>query len=477
MMTVLIRRVRDSFKRKHFVGRLVRFGADRSGNVAMLFGFAVIPLLIAMGGAVDYGRWQHAREQTIAAMDAAVLRGGRSLQTNSQDTAAAIVAAENFYEENIKTRLTLLSDTVTFNTADDGTAMTTSGQAWIGTTFLRLANINKLPLLDGAGADYSKATLAVGGNGGENLEVAMMLDVTGSMCSPCSKLDDLKEAAKDLVNIVVWDDQSEFTAKVALVPFSEDIRLPLSALDAARGTGLPQSQTVNYWRDGELRSRTYWRSDCVVERTGDEKYTDAAPGPGTYVMAHYTQNSTGSGSDKKGVCKIPSSGELVPMSDDKVSLTDTIDGLSAGGGTAGHLGIAWSFYTLSPDWSSLWPGESQPQPYGTENVRKIAILMTDGEFNRQYDANGIKTGSTGAGSAANGSSTTQARALCESMKAQGITVYSVGFELSGETSQSYQTLYQCATDPSHFYNAEDGEQLKQAFRDIALKLSSLYLSQ
>ena len=476
MMTVLLRRVRDSFKRKCFVGRPVRFAADRSGSVSMLFGLAAIPLMIAIGGAVDYGRWQHAREQTIAAMDAAVLRGGRALQVDNQDTAAAIAAAEKFYEQNLKTRLTLLSDTVSFEVADDGTAMTTSGQAYIATTFLRLANIDKLPLLNGTGADYSKATLAIGGNGGENLEVAMMLDVTGSMCSPCSKLEDLKEAAKDLINIVVWDDQSEFTAKVALVPFSEDILLPTSALDAARGTGLPQSKTVTYWNGSEWKNKTYWRSDCVVERTGDEKYTDAAPGSGTYVMAHYTSNSTGSGSDKKGVCSIPSSAELVPLSDDKASLSATIDGLSAGGYTAGHLGVGWSFYTLSPNWASLWPGESQPQPYGTENLRKIAILMTDGEFNTEYDANGISTRDTGSGSAANGDAATQARALCDTMKAQGITVYSVGFELSGESSESYQTLYQCATDPGHFYNAEDGEQLKQAFRDIALKLSSLYLS-
>ena len=27
-----------------------------------------------------------------------------------------------------------------------------------------------------------------------------------------------------------------------------------------------------------------------------------------------------------------------------------------------------------------------------------------------------------------------------------------------------------------YYNADDGDELKQAFRDIALKLSSLYLS-
>ncbi|MES0404025.1 MAG: TadE/TadG family type IV pilus assembly protein, partial [Hyphomicrobium sp.] len=174
MMTVLVRRVRDGFKRKCFVGRLVRFAADRSGNVAMLFGLAVIPLLITMGGAVDYGRWLHAREQTVAGMDAAVLRGARALQTNSEDHAAALAAAEKFYEENIKTRLTLLSDTIAFEIADDGTAMTTSGQAWIATTFLHLANIDKLPLLNGAGADYSKAITGTG----QNLELSIMLDVT-----------------------------------------------------------------------------------------------------------------------------------------------------------------------------------------------------------------------------------------------------------------------------------------------------------
>jgi len=296
------------------------------------------------------------------------------------------------------------------------------------------------------------------------------------MCNPCSKLEDLKEAPKDLVDIVVWDDQSEYNTKVALIPFSEDIRLPLSALDTARGTGLPQSKTVTYWNGWRWRNRTYWLSDCVVERTGSEKYTDEAPGAGAYVMAHYTRSSTGSGSNRKGVCSIPSSAELMPLSDDKASLTATIDGFSAGGWTAGHLGTAWAYYTLSPEWSSLWSADSQPQAYGTENLRKIAILMTDGEYNTQYDANGISTRDAGSGAAANGPSATQARALCDSMKAQGVTVYTVGFELSGESSQSYQTLYQCATDPGHFYDAQDGEQLKQAFRDIALKLSALYLS-
>ena len=34
----------------------------------------------------------------------------------------------------------------------------------------------------------------------------------------------------------------------------------------------------------------------------------------------------------------------------------------------------------------------------------------------------------------------------------------------------------CASTPQQAYLAEDGEQLRQAFRDIALELSALYLS-
>jgi len=128
---------------------------------------------------------------------------------------------------------------------------------------------------------------------------------------------------------------------------------------------------------------------------------------------------------------------------------------------------------LSPSWASLWSSDAKPEAYGTENLRKIAILMTDGEYNTQYDSNGI---SASEGSAANGSSTSQARSLCAAMKKKGLTIYTVGFELAGKNSESYQTLSQCSSDSTKFYDAKNGDQLKQAFRDIALKLSTLYLS-
>ena len=42
--------------------------------------------------------------------------------------------------------------------------------------------------------------------------------------------------------------------------------------------------------------------------------------------------------------------------------------------------------------------------------------------------------------------------------------------------QAIATMRLCASTPQQAYLVEDGEQLKEAFRDIALKISALYLS-
>ena len=51
----------------------------------------------------------------------------------------------------------------------------------------------------------------------------MMLDVTGSMDG--DKIVDLQAAAKDLIDIVVWGDQSKYTSRVALAPFAPAVNV------------------------------------------------------------------------------------------------------------------------------------------------------------------------------------------------------------------------------------------------------------
>jgi Flp pilus assembly protein TadG len=65
--------------------KLPSWRLDQSGNVAIVFALMAVVLMLAVGVAVDIGRWLHARDQTVGAVDAAVLAGARWLQTNSTD--------------------------------------------------------------------------------------------------------------------------------------------------------------------------------------------------------------------------------------------------------------------------------------------------------------------------------------------------------------------------------------------------------
>ena len=241
-----------------------------------------------------------------------------------------------------------------------------------------------------------------------------------------TKLQDLKLPPRPH-QYRAFDDLNNSPVKVGIVPLLRGRPAPeYRCAELARGTSdLPATKSIT---TGPGRSQTttkYYLSDCVVERAGNEKYTDAAPASGQYVMAHYTTSSSGG----KGVCTVPSTAAIAPLTSDKSSLLTIISNLKAAGGTAGHLGTAWAWYLLSPNWASLWPS-STPAPYGT-TVKKIAILMTDGEYNTQYDSNGISVNQNSyptCSSAANGCSTTQARSLCAAMKQQGISVYTIGFD-------------------------------------------------
>jgi hypothetical protein len=87
---------------------------------------------------------------------------------------------------------------------------------------------------------------------------------------------------------------------------------------------------------------------------------------------------------------------------------------------------------LSPNFAYLWPSASQPAAYGTEDLVKVAIIMTDGAFNTTY-YNGVIAKDSGSGSgssnykvnhnSANGSSSSQALQLCTAMKAAGIEMF------------------------------------------------------
>lgn len=228
-----------------------------------------------------------------------------------------------------------------------------------------------------------------------------------------------------------------------------------------------------------------WRlhrvTTCVSERTTDA-YTDAAPGasplgrnyPAVQVSANYPVSTTNN-------CI---AGQIAPLSSDKVALHAAIDAMTAGNSSGGHVGVAWAWYLLSPTFSSFFPAASVPGPYNNPTYLKVAIIMTDGEYNSMY-CNGViaQDSTSGSGSsndkincnAPNGNTYTQAQALCTAMKAAGVIIYTVGFQVVSAPEAS-QLINNCASDAAHVYLPATGTALNQAFVDIAQEISQLRLS-
>jgi Flp pilus assembly protein TadG len=505
-----------------------RFARNERGSTTIIFGLMSIILFSMIGGAIDYAKWHDGFKHAEASMDSALLAAGRQLQTEPSKPQKAIEIAQVYFDNAIAQGIKVDGAVASFTIIDNGLGVEGKVTGHVKTPFLGLLSVPQLAV-----KTQQKVAFNAGGSSGSTLEVSLMLDVTGSMCAdgqgPCTtstKMNALKKSAKDLVNIVVRDAKN---ARVAVVPFSTRVRVgtgndpsaapmmkQLTNLDA-KWTGWQNACTASTGGGGseedgdwhcthtQAEHEVNWKvMPCVSDRTGPNEFTDAAPGANDWLNAHqgdrfplsqnsgntpYTSGLGGTPHDladqwnynpDASCADIGEPNVVVPLSNDAAALSSKIDGLEAYGSTAGALGTAWSWYMLSPKWSGIWSGASAPGSYGDLTVttpsgkpklRKIAILMTDGDYNtyRSWkDQNGHDVSNN-------------AKSICANMKAQGIEIYSIGFELDelpgGKRSRAIDTLKSCGTDIDHFYNSLDAIQLQTAFRDIALKLSALYVAQ
>jgi Flp pilus assembly protein TadG len=214
-------------------------------------------------------------------------------------------------------------------------------------------------------------------------------------------------------------------------------------------------------------------STCVSERTGAQAYTDAAPGASARVGRNYPASSG-------NPCP---SATILPLSSNKTTLKSLISGLTVTGSTAGQIGIAWGWYTVSPNFNTLWSG-SPAGPYSPEDTLKAVIIMTDGEFNTPYNT-GVIAQNAGSGSgtnldkinqnATNGDPFSQGAALCDAMKAQGIIVYTVGFQITSGGNAA-NLLADCATSSAHAHLPTSGSDLSEAFAAIGRDITKLRIS-
>ena len=150
----------------------------------------------------------------------------------------------------------------------------------------------------------------------------------------------------------------------------------------------------------------------------------------------------------------------------KSDILNMLQTMKASGCTRINVGLMWGWFTLSPNWRGLWdiaqpalPADFSPQ------LSKQLVLMTDGQ-------NTVFEGNNGASVDDN-----TAAALCQAIKAQGITIYTVGFGAPGSINATL--LQNCASQHNYYFNAPTAAQLQVVFHQIAdeIVFNSLRLSQ
>ncbi len=425
--------------------RLRLFAENERGAVAAIFGLSLMTLSLAVGVAVDTSRAINAQARVQNVLDSASLAAARKLTVEEDNVDGVRDATLNFLAANeyqFDLWGTVISNPqVTIDKPKSQVTVTADVQ--IKTIAGALSGL--MPYFSFTPTSTSSFEV-------KRIELAMVLDVTGSMLwsgpDGKAKLDGLKEAAEDIIKVMSNVTTAPGLIRVGLVPYSAAVNA--GPYHSAVTTGLSTDT-------------------CVVERDGSDAYTDAAAGVSSYV------GTADAATFPYYSCPGP---EVVPLTDvadtgKRNELIDRVRALTATGATAGHIGAAWGWYMLSPNWTGLWPSASDPRPYGN-TVTKAVLLMTDGDFNVAYaNGGGNLPGPGNTDILTAGSSPSQAKQLCDNMKAEGVVIYSVAFMAPANA----EALLKDCSGIANFYDAASSAELKSAFRAIADKLTSLRLSQ
>ena len=200
---------------------LPRFAASHSGNVAVIFAIASIPLVVAMGVAVDYTRASQASSAMQDALDAASLALSRLSDLSTMTSAQVQQFGEDYFNANFHVadvqNLVLKASYVS-----TGPSVTMSANGTLPTDFMGIVGRTNVPLAVSSSTVWGEA----------KLRVALALDNTGSMSSS-SKMTALKSATHNLLTQLKGAGSVNGDVYVSIIPFVRDINAASSNYNAS----------------------------------------------------------------------------------------------------------------------------------------------------------------------------------------------------------------------------------------------------
>jgi Flp pilus assembly protein TadG len=512
------------------------FGRNHRGNVAILFGLALIPIAAALGGAVDYSNAARTRSQLRDIFDAAALAGATAhAQSDRIDVVQRYVRANsvtrlgNQQIENLKIAFDDVQSTVTVS----------------GDVNLKMMIMS---VLGHATTPVANTSTAVWG--GSIQRISLVLDTTGSLRN--SGVDcDLRTAATNFIDTISGNRAKTSNLFVSLVPFASMVNV---------------GADKTAWLSSKYNAADYlpakW-DGCVYERAQPNDVTAKAPVKGEFDPHIWPKNfsavfgfndwaSAPASKFKNGVSEpVPAYDEeqtllgpnvgcmapVIPLTTDMQAVKSRIQDLvmlSGSGGTNLAEGIVWGWRTLVPDWAEFWRGGT-PQVQDKMSGGTLVFLSDgandwymageNGVYRPYYYGLGITTYGrpeerrSGIGPfksavqvaaetlgttpndpqlatkiAADRADPYQRKvdkavedsdhqadkdaqkvwddrflAVCNAIKASGITIYTIAF---GPDDNGTNVMRKCATSTKHFFDSPNKNDLEAAFKEIAGSLGN-----
>lgn len=455
-----------------------KFARNCSGGVAVYFAAAIVPLMLGAGVAIDMVQVNATTTTLQNAVDAAALSGAASGET---DQAKLEETVKKFLIANkANAVLESISDFEVILNKDKNTlSINVLGER--PTSLMHLAGIDKVGI-----RAFAEVNLPSDG-----LEVAMVLDVTGSMNAD-GRLPALKTAATDFVSTMMDAKDKGAYVRVGIVPFSEYVNVGLSRrnkswIDVPPDTSVSGAQvcSIQY-------PHRQWNNCTEVQKTG---YNDGVPytytsyenctvvdGPAENVCYTPVTESKWYGCvgsrdnplDEKidtlsqrypGLMNIGCNDEILTLSDDETKLKSKINGLVASGNTYVPTGLLWG-------WNMVDGDEPLNEAKSTAEIKakggtKAIVLMTDGDntISATYPKHEGSDGNVADAKVAE---------LCKNIKKDDIVIYTISFMVTD--ADSIKMLEDCASDKSKAFSADNAAQLSQAFGDISDSLMAMRLS-
>ncbi len=431
------------------------FFKDTQGGIAIMGTFFVLIAGTLAGVSVDYARFLDTRARLRSATDSAALKFAESLtKAKSQDEKQALEKKiGDFIKANFSRKNLESFDTANIQitqTEQGGRRLKVTATATVRPYFGAFFRMMGSGSPKDKGVQISWETVAAPARTIKpTIEMVLALDNTGSM-NKHNRKQDLVQASRKLLDIMFPDGGEDLKTSIGLVLFNNLVKVPAEDLNT--------SWLVHQKGELDVTSKSF----CLQPRKPPYNIkTNDIPSNKNSLFPVYD------GIKKENCDELSPS---VPLSKNKSSLLTVLDKIDntvlPPVGTDVSLGIFWALRMLSP--GKPFSGSSN---FGGNDL-KAMVVLTDGQ--NLYNLSGDKGKDTKKADSAQ-------RALCRAAKDKNVQVYTIAFSIGkGGRSKTdkkkiKKLLKDCASSPSHYFNAKDGKALSEAFEKIANDVKREYL--